>query len=406
MEFFLFLFFLIIIKCSEKENLLNDNKRNLEEVQNEFDNIKIYVNYKCLNLQPDIEDAKIIIGAINNATKTLEKLIRVQKLKSRLDLKEHYKRLDSSFQNCLYQNELSTEYADLFIFIRPKSTVGEEYIDFATSEIFYHLDNNINSRPLIGGVIYNFEFKNKERNLEDKDSKYQAASTIFLHEFTHILGFNKTIFQKKSLIYHKQTKNRMNNNNYDKYFFIGDNALRIAKSYFNCPEMTGIELDIENGYEIRDNGNTVHWNERILLGDYMIPELYFIEQAISEITLAALADLKYYEVNYFTGGLMRFGKHKGCYFLYEDCVEEAESGNPVRIKSRFPNEFCSNVYEKAETFGTCSSGRHSMAFCLNSESYSNIKKKGDYYIRSELKNGDNIMNGFSTNNILSFAKFC
>ena len=106
MEFFLFLFFLIIIKCSEKENLLNDNKRNLEEVQNEFDNIKIYVNYKCLYLNRDSEKGKIIIGAINNATKTLEKLIRVQKLKSRLDLKEHYLRLDSSFQNCLYQNEL------------------------------------------------------------------------------------------------------------------------------------------------------------------------------------------------------------------------------------------------------------------------------------------------------------
>ena len=392
MEFFLFLFFLIIIKCSEKENLLNDNKRNLEEVQNEFDNIKIYVNYKCLYLNRDSEKGKIIIGAINNATKTLEKLIRVQKLKSRLDLKEHYLRLDSSFQNCLYQNELNTENADLFIFIRQKFT-EDENIDFATSEIFYHLGGDINSRPLIGGVIYNFEFENKERNLEDKDSKYQAASTIFLHEFTHILGFNMTIFQTKNLIDHKQTKNRMNNNDYVKYFFIGDNALRIAKLYFNCTEMTGIELDIKNGDEIRHNGNTVHWNERILLGDYMIPELYFIEQAISEITLAALADLEYYEVNYFTGGLMRFGKNKGCDFLKKDCVEEAESGS-VRIKSRFPNEFCSNVYEKSETFGTCSSGRHSMAFCLNSESYSNIKKKGDYYIRSELKNGDDIVNGF------------
>ena len=71
MEFFLFLFFLIIIKCSEKENLLNDSKRNLQEVQNEFDNIKIYVNYKCLILNPNSEKGKIIIGAINNATKTL-----------------------------------------------------------------------------------------------------------------------------------------------------------------------------------------------------------------------------------------------------------------------------------------------------------------------------------------------
>ena len=352
------------------------------------------------------EEEKIIIDAINNARKTLEKLIRVQKLKSRFDLKEHYSRLDSSFQNCLSKNELNTENADLFIFIRPWSVVGDEPLDFATSEIFYHLDNNINSRPLIGGVIYGSKFGNGGRNLEDKDSKYQAASTIFLHEFTHILGFNKTIFQRKNLISHKEIKNRMNNNNYDKYFFIGDNALRIAKLYFNYSEMTGIELDIKNGDEIRHNGNAVHWNERILLGDYMIPELYSIEQAISEITLAALADLKYYKVNYFTGGLMRFGKHKGKNFLEKDCVEEAVSEMSVRIKSRFPNEFCSNVYEKGETFGTCSSGRHSMAFCLNSESYSNIKKKGDYYyIRSDFKYGDNILNGFSMKNIIEYCPF-
>ena len=48
MAFFLFLFFLIIIKCSEKKDLLNDNKRNLEEESNEYNNIKIYVNYGCL----------------------------------------------------------------------------------------------------------------------------------------------------------------------------------------------------------------------------------------------------------------------------------------------------------------------------------------------------------------------
>ena len=121
MEFFLFLFFLIIIKCSEKENLLNDNKRNLQ--QNEFDNITIYVNYDCLDLNPDNEEEKIIIDAINNARKTLEKLIRVQKLRSSLNLRNY---LDYSFRKCLRQNDLNTENADLFIFIRQKYAEEEE----------------------------------------------------------------------------------------------------------------------------------------------------------------------------------------------------------------------------------------------------------------------------------------
>ena len=34
--------------------------------------------------------------------------------------------------------------------------------------------------------------------------------------------------------------------------------------------------------------------------------------AISEITLALLEDSGWYKANYYTGGLMRFGKNKGC----------------------------------------------------------------------------------------------
>ena len=125
--------------------------------------------------------------------------------------------------------------------------------------------------------------------------------------------------------------------------------------------MDGIELDAINGKELTDNGNTIHWSERILLGDYMIPSLYYIEQSISEITLASLVDLGYYQVNYYTGGLMRFGKNKGCDFLRKDCIELYDGG----ILTSYPNEFCSNIYQGLETFGTCSPGRQSMAFCYN-----------------------------------------
>ena len=58
-----------------------------------------------------------------------------------------------------------------------------------------------------------------------------------------------------------------------------------------------------------------HWEQRILLGDYMGAVIYQEEMVISEITLALLEDSGWYKINYYTGGLMRFGKNKGCDFM-------------------------------------------------------------------------------------------
>ena len=46
------------------------------------------------------------------------------------------------------------------------------------------------------------------------------------------------------------------------------------------------------------------------------------EQVLSGFTLAFLDDYEYIIVNKnYTGGLMRFGKHKGCSFLTSKCGE-------------------------------------------------------------------------------------
>ena len=47
----------------------------------------------------------------------------------------------------------------------------------------------------------------------------------------------------------------------------------------------------------------------------MAYDIYVQEQVISEFTLAFLEDTGFYEVNYYTGVLMRFGKNMGCRFL-------------------------------------------------------------------------------------------
>ena len=316
--FLLLIFFLIfIVTCSDKNDLLKNDKRSLQSTPAEtstISNISIYVNYDCLVDVRNSDEGRLLIRAINNAKYTLEKLIKVKKLDRGIYLKDYESLFNNQFQGCINLNQYSD--GDLFILIRKYSATFDGTIEFATPEIFYHLENNIEKRPLIGGVAF---------KLDSEDSKYQALSTIFLHEFTHILGFNKTIMQQKKLIeIHENAKRRMNDDTYTNYSFIGSKALNIAKSYFNCTFMTGIELDVVSGQETKekDSTKTIHWNERILMGDYMIPSLYYIEQAISEITLASLEDLGYYEINYYTGGLMRFGKNKGCNFFSKDCIEE------------------------------------------------------------------------------------
>ena len=167
---------------------------------------------------------------------------------------------------------------------------------------------------------------------------------------------------------------RINGKKYSKSVVVSSTVNERARQYFNCPTLSNIELSsIISAGDLED----LHWEARILLGDYMISEIYYPEQVISEFTLALLDNFSFYEVNYYTGGLMNFGKNKGCEFFEKDCVTiEGETS----IISSFRNEFCSS-YEKKKSFGTCSSGRQSMGYCFNQyaiENYFDEKYKRDY----------------------------
>ena len=129
----------------------------------------------------------------------------------------------------------------------------------------------------------------------------------------------------------------------------------------------------------------------------MTTSLYFTEQAISEITLSALEDLGWYKVNYYTGGLMRFGKNKGCTFFTSDCIEGVTGVSGV--KTKFSNEFCSNIYgSETGNFGTCSSGRQSMSFCYNT--YSLGENVNDYK-----RENINTNKGFSESKLIEYCPF-
>ena len=101
-----------------------------------------------------------------------------------------------------------------------------------------------------------------------------------------------------------------------------------AKKYFNCDSLEGLELEDQG-----DQGSSIsHWEQRILLGDYIGAAIYQEEMAISEFTLAFLEDSGWYKPKYYTGELLRFGKNKGCDFINNDCLDS-------NLKANFKNEF-------------------------------------------------------------------
>jgi hypothetical protein len=86
-----------------------------------------------------------------------------------------------------------------------------------------------------------------------------------------------------------------------------------------------------------------------MLGDYMISTDY-PEIVISDISLALFEDSGWYKVNYYTGGLFRFGKGQGCKFLESACVTSGESN--------FEWDFCDESYENK-----CTSNNLNRGFC-------------------------------------------
>ena len=139
-------------------------------------------------------------------------------------------------------------------------------------------------------------------------------------------------------------------------------VVEVAKKYYNCPDIKGVELENHGG-----NETISHWEERILLGEIMSYS-YDVEEIISEFTLALLEDTGNYKANYYTGGLMQYGKNKGCDFLNLKCV------NNGKVNPKFKNEF----FDIIDNPAGCSSGRQSRAyhFIYN---YENILPQFQYY---------------------------
>ena len=241
-------------------------------------------------------------------------------------------------------------------------TIGAGYADFLVNNdviIFPQFDSDLGSNVLAaaapcivtnsnrpyGGVLY----INTNLNF-NKGNTNQYLKNILLHEITHILVFHPYFF----------TGLKLNQTEGSNSYIISPKAVAKAREHFDCSSITRIPLENQGG-----TGSVgSHWESRYMLGDYMISTDY-PDQAISDITLGLFEDSGFYKVNYYSGGLFKFGKGKGCEFFNKDCIENE--------KATF-EEFCDTA-----NAAMCSSSRTLKSSCYLTTYTSSIPTAYQYF---------------------------
>jgi len=323
----------------------NPIKRKLNEHLNEngeFEDLKFHFDYNTFNqhfqdTEWDDEIKTNIKNSLEEAAHILESFLQIYisgqnlVIKPKLGYYEIY-----SWDNIFNETEPHYDFSyGVFLKLEELEDEIPAFTELIISDYFFI--------PRFCAISLNID-------LEESKLQKDYLKPLFLHELTHCLGFIEDIIEDEENyygIYNKEIEGEEITHRYIK----SEKVINYAKKYFNCN-------NIIKGIEIKKDSNHVyHWSSRYLLGEYMTEFSYPEEQVISGFTLAFLEDLGYLRVkNKYTGGLMRFGKNKGCEFLNDRCINEDNEG--TYISKKFENEF---YYPKnfVTTYiePSCSSGR-------------------------------------------------
>ena len=354
----------IIINTTLPMESKNSNyKRTLDNIDKDgFKDFNIYLD--LLNFEDEIikynltDKRELFINGMNKAIKTIKTLLKVKipdKNYQITDEQINQIQIYNWNKSMIGDKAYGLKYLgiDLVIFVRFGDNEELGNLTLATAGVQY-LANNY--QPLVGLVNIN-----KDSNYSKYNSLNYFEMTV-MHEFTHILGFSNYYFYVFNIYYFE-----VDDYGVSKAYINSTKVINVAKNYFNCNTIKGIQLEEYGG-----NGTFgSHWEERILLGEYMGGVIYEEEEVISEFTLALLEDLGFYKANYYTGGLMQFGKNKGCDFLNLKCL------NNGKVNPKFKNEFFDNIYN-LNYDPSCSSGRLSRAYHLF-RIYESIPKQYQYF---------------------------
>lgn len=313
--------------------------------------LKFSIDYQGLEIYVKVSDEykQKINEAFTATTKAFSGLLSVEGVGTTL--------IFSEIDYCNPYLELKEEYktginADIVIFpiVRSQEDLGEGVIASARA---CYVQNGVN-RTIAGTVYLGAEYDSTKINAD----KY--FQTILFHELTHVLGFSNSLFHYFSPSSQPITK-RTTVNGVTRTIVTSPKVVKVAREYYGCDTLEGVELESQGG-----SGSVgSHWEGRIMMGDIMTSTDNH-EYSISEITLALLEDSGWYKVNYYTGGLFKFGKKEGCSFLNTTCIQNETTA--------FPKEYCL----KSES-SICYTGGLIKGYCVLGEFYSNIPREFQYF---------------------------
>jgi len=325
---------------SLKDNLNKDNnKRNLQ-ISSTFDPIRIYYDYTTVDsqLSRQIIPSNMVEGlkkVLANTQKIFENILGVRRYTTNLRVKSCDRSIEIA---ALVKSGVNSDIVIFPFFDTSLANTSTEA--YATACIISSVDN----RPVAGLIGISPKFSVTKTNWED------YYTNLALHELSHVIVFNPNLFEffrdKNGEPYNLQEviKSQVVNG-LKRNLLAYPKVLETAKKHFNCSSLLGMELENQGGQGTASS----HWEARIMLGDFMIG-LSFDDISISEITLALFEDSGWYSVNYYTGGLFKYGKNKGCNFLNSKCIT-----NDKVISN---DEFCIQPYQSL-----CTTNRLSRGIC-------------------------------------------
>ena len=333
---------------------------------------KKYLSYQLQNHIINEDRYNLITEALDSAASILSSLISLEKDNYKFTLQKSL-----VLENCHLGENLYTESIfetdalssnSIVIFPRFHFFKQSNPKDILSSASFCALDYG--GRPLAGYIYIEGNMTDFEIRKNNADRYY---TMIFLHELTHILIFDEQLLRMNNNFEFLENVTILNKN---RILISSPKILSMARRHFGCENIRGIELEnqeydwLTNQIKIENMDTPMdkyknHWDTRIMLTDYMTGTLYD-ESVISEITLALFEDSGFYKVNYFTGGLFRYGKNQGCEFLNSYCI--------YGDVSLHKNDFCI-------TEGTtmCTPGRTHRAMCGVTSYPYDLKKEYRYF---------------------------
>ena len=344
-------------------------KRKLDEFT-DSDYIPYHIYLDLFNFEKTIPDAlksykNTILSSMNKAKETFESLIQIY----------NYGLVGDNIIRLDELNEIGILYYNETLF-KLKSYENVDVLDLANKDenidlviLIKFSDNNLVEDGVASAQIF---FSNPypeigiitlSKNFPTSKLTSNYLDPLMLHLFTHIMGFyTEDEIHEIDIIY----QNTDNSKFYISNKVLESGSLEVinyARKYFGDSNIDEIEISIDQ------NGN-LHWPSRYFLGEYMTPFNYPEEMAISRFTLAFLEDLGHYKANYYTGGLMRFGKHKGKEFLSKKC-----EGDGIEFTNEF---YYPTTISDSNIEPSCSSGRQSKTV-YKLISYESIPEEYKYF---------------------------